>query len=144
MSINNKNNKNNKNLNKNLNKNFYGEKVGILELTLKDFKYKNNKLYITNDYFSEKKGFIIFYAPWCQHCKKKSDLFINLALDNINLFNFGSVNYENIEMKNDLLCLYANIREFPTIKYIKSDGTLEDYKYSYDADNLIYFINTNI
>jgi len=47
-------------------------------------------------------------------------------------------------MDNDLLCKYANINKLPTLKYIKNDGSLEDYKYSYDADNLIYFINTNI
>ena len=68
---------------------------------------------------------------------------IELALTNINLFNFGSVNYENLEDKNDILCNYANIKSFPTIKYIGQNGELFDYNYEYNIDNLIYFINTN-
>ncbi len=41
-------NKNNNDKNS-LYKNIYGEEVSILELTLKDFTYKNDKLYINND-----------------------------------------------------------------------------------------------
>jgi hypothetical protein len=73
-----------------------------------------------------------------------SDLIINLALSNINLFNFGAVNYEDLEEKNDILCNYADIKKFPTIKIIKEDGEIVDYKYEYNIDNLIYYINTNI
>lgn len=140
MNINKKNN-NEKIL---LYKDIYSKEKGILELKLSDFDYINKKLYIKNDYFLEKKGLIIFYAPWCKHCVKISELLINLALANINLFYFGAVNCENIEDGNDYLCSYANITKYPTIKYIKEDGTLEDYKYEYVSDNLVYFINTNI
>ena len=132
-------------LNKNpLYKNIYSEEHGIIELTLSDFKYENDKLIINNEYFNNKPGFIIFYAPWCTHCKKISEMLIELALSNINIFNFGSVNSENINKGNDYLCLYANIKKFPTIKYINKDGTLSDYKFNYTVDNLLYFINTNI
>ena len=136
-------NKNNNDKNS-LYKNIYGEEVSVLELTLKDFTYKNDKLYIYNDYFIEKKGLIIFYAPWCKHCKTISDLFISLALSNINLFNFGAVNSENLDDKNDILCNYANIKKLPTIKYINQDGELINYPFKYDPDNLIYYINSNI
>lgn len=125
-------------------KNIYGEEKYILELKLKDFIYKKKKLYINNNYFHEKKGLIIFYAPWCKHCRKISELLVDLALSNINVFFFGAVNAENIEDGNDKLCIYADIEKFPTIKYIKEDGTMENYKYEYNIDNLIYFINTNI
>lgn len=142
MNINIKNNQNKKNIF--LYKNIFGVEKGIIELVLSDFEYNNKKLFIKNDYFNEKKGLIIFYAPWCGPCKKISNLLIDLALSNINIFNFGAVNSENIKDRNDYLCLYANIKKFPTIKYIKENGELEDYKYEYNPDNLIYFINTNI
>ena len=141
--------KNNENKNKNnqkikLFKNIYGLDKGIIELTLKDFIYKNKNLYINNEYFSEKKGLIIFYAPWCKHCIKISDMLINLALSNINLFNFGAVNTENTEEGNDYLSIYANINRLPTIKYINSNNNLTDYPFEYNIDNLIFYVNTNI
>jgi thiol-disulfide isomerase/thioredoxin len=125
-------------------KDIYGEEKGIKELKLEDFNYKNKKLFIINPYFKDNKGFIIFYAPWCKHCIKISDLLIDLALLNINIFNFGAINSENIEGGNDKIFIYENITNFPTIKYIKTDGTLENFKYKYTIDNLLYFINTNI
>ena len=137
-------NKNKNKINNSFYKNIYGEEKGIIELKLEDFVYKNNKLYIKNDYFNDKKGFIIFYAPWCKHCIKLSTLLIDLALSNINIFNFGAINIENIKDGNDKVSVYENISELPTIKYIKNDGTLEKYNNDYDIDNLLYFINTNI
>jgi thiol-disulfide isomerase/thioredoxin len=128
----------------NFKKDIFSMEKGIIELTLKDFENNNNKLYIKNKYFKNKKGFIIFYAPWCKHCNKLSNVFIELALLNIHLFPFGSVNSENIEMGNDLVCSYENIQSFPTIKYIDTNGSLIDYKYEYTFDNLLYFINIHI
>ena len=137
-------NKKNNNKRNILYKNIYGIEKEVPELKLSDFIYKNKKLYINSDHFSDRKGFIIFYAPWCKFCNQLSDLYIELALSNVNLFNFGAVNSENIEDGNDYLCAYANIKQLPTIKYINEDGSLEDYKHKYTADNLIYYINTNI
>ncbi len=138
-----------KNIKKNNSKNnifanIYGIKKGIIELTLKDFKYKNKKLYINNNYFKENKGLIIFYSPLCIHCKKIAELLFNLAEANVNLFYFGAVNLDNIEDGNDYLGIYANITKIPTIKYIKKNKELENYQYEYNADNLIYYVNTNI
>lgn len=134
----------NNNQHKSFYQDIYSSELNIPELKLSDFLYKDKVLYINNEYFSEKKGFIIFYAPWCKHCVKSSDLFIDLAMSNVNIFNFGAVNAENLEDKNDYLCVYANIKKFPTLKYIKSDGTLQDYEFEYKFDNLIYYVNTNI
>jgi thiol-disulfide isomerase/thioredoxin len=144
--MNNKKKKLNKLKINNVFKNIYGKEKGIIELTLKDFIYnkQNEKIYINNKYFSEKKGIIIFYAPWCKHCLKISETMINLALSNINLFHFGAVNLENIKDGNDYLGIYANIKELPTLKIINEDNTLENYPFNYDIDNLIFYVNTNI
>lgn len=127
-------------------KNIYGEEKGIIELTLKDFIYDKNKkkIYINNPYFNDKKGFIIFYAPWCEHCVHLSDMIIDIALNNINLFPFGAVNIENVEEGNDHVAIYSKIKQLPTIKYIDTDKSLKDYNFKYNADNIIYYINTNI
>jgi thiol-disulfide isomerase/thioredoxin len=141
-----KNNKTDKSDNNNLilYKDIYGMDKSILELKLKDFKYNKKKLTINNDYFSENKGLIIFYAPWCKYCTKISDILIDLAMSNINVFNFGAVNTEDIENGNDYVAIYANITKIPCIKYINNKGELINYEYEYTNDNFIYFINVNI
>ena len=141
MELNSKNKKINK-INKNKKnditlsyKNIYGENKGIIELKYKDFIVKNNKLFINNKFFDENKGFIIFYAPWCSHCRKMSDYLIDLALDNLNIFPIGSVNIEDTKNKNYKLTQIAQIKQIPTIMYISNDGSLKYYKY----DILAYF-----
>lgn len=137
--------KENINIKKNsFNNNIFGEEKGIVELKLKDFIYKDKKLYINNPYFSRNKGLILFYSPLCKYCIKLSDTLINIALSHLNLFSIGSVNCFNIKDGNDYVCSYANITEFPIIKYINDDGELLDYPHSYQIDNLIYYININI
>ena len=124
---------------KSLYKDIYGNEKGIKELNLSNFNYKDKILSI-----NQNKGLIVFYAPWCKHCKKIANLLIKLALSNINLFNIYAVNAENLEDGNDYVCTYAGIKGFPTLKYILPDGTLKDYEHEYTQDNLIYFINMNI
>jgi hypothetical protein len=122
----------------------FGEETGIIELRLKDFIYKDKKLYMKNEYFEINKSLILFYSPLCKYCKLLSKILINLALSHINLFYFGSVNSDNIEEGNDYVCKYAEIKNFPTMKYITSDGSLKEYPHKYNIDNFIYFININI
>jgi hypothetical protein len=119
----------------------YGPDKKVLELKLKDFEYINNKLYLKKNVFDEDKGFIIFYSPICKYSKNISNLIIELADYSINIFNFGAVNALNIIDGNDYVCNYENIKNYPTIKYLNKNRTLEDYKYEYTLDNLIYFIN---
>ena len=140
----NKTDENNKNDITSTYKNIYGKNKGIIELKYKDFIVKKNKLYINNNFFDENKGLIIFYAPWCSHCKKMSDYLIDLALDNLNIFPIGSVNIEDTKNKNYKLTQIAQIKQIPTIMYISNDGSLKYYKYDISIENLKYFINMNL
>ena len=141
-----KNKLNNKITKTNIFSNIYGIDKGVIELQLKDFIYDNKKkkLYINNNYFNENKGIIIFYAPWCKHCVKLSNLITELAISNLNIFSFGAVNIDNVEDGNDYLALYGKISKLPTIKIINNDKSLENYKFEYNIDNLIFYVNTNI
>ena len=124
-------------------KDIFGQEKGVLELKRADFKIKNKKIYINNDYFNENKGFVVFYAPWCKHCLEFSTILTDLALSYMNVFPFGSVNCEDIEGGNDFLCNEFDIIKYPTLKIINNDGTLQDYIHEYTFDNLIYYININ-
>ena len=150
MELNNKNKNKNKNIKNVKNdiissyENIYGENKGIIELKYKDFIVKKNKLYINNNFFDENKGLIIFYAPWCSHCRKMSDYLIDLALNNLNIFPIGAVNIEDTKNKNYKLTQIAQIKQIPTIMYISNDGSLKYYKYDISIENLKYFINMNL
>ncbi len=136
-----KNNKNDSNKNDN-EKNIYGAEKGIPELILSDFTYKKNELFVKG--FPENKGLIVFYAPWCVHCKKLSDLMFDLAYSYMNVFTIYAVNCENVDKGNDKLCQYAEIEKYPTIKYITPDGMLKDYTNHTNPDDLIFFINSQL
>jgi thiol-disulfide isomerase/thioredoxin len=147
-----KNNKNNENKNKNnenkknisLYRNLFNLENGVHELVLKDFQIKDSKIIIKNKVFRKNKSFVLFYAPWCSHCKNFKKEYENLALDYIQITSFGSVNIENVKDGNDKLRIAANIEGIPTLKIVNHDGYLEDFHSAVNYDDLLYFINMNL
>jgi len=125
-------------------KNLFHIDNGVHELVMKDFIYKNKKLYIQHKGFREKKGFILFYAPWCSHCKSFKKEYENIALDYIQNIPFGAVNVDNVIDKNDQLRIYADVSGVPTLFMIHKDGYLEEYKSDINYDNLLYQVNMNL
>lgn len=121
-------------------KNLFHIDNGVHELVYDDFIFKHNKLFIQNKSFPNK-GFVMFYAPWCSHCKSFKKEYENIALDYIQNIPFGAVNVDNVADKNDQLRILAKVDGVPTLFIIHSDGYLQEYKSDINYDNLLYQVN---
>ncbi len=122
-------------------KNLFDKQSGVIELIFDDFHISKNKLQIKNKQFKKNQGFILFYAPWCSHCKEFKKEYENLALDYLQVMPFGAVNIENVKDGNDKLRSIAQIESIPTLKIIQPDGYLADFPSNITYDNIIYYMN---
>lgn len=138
-----KTNKNKNNSPHTIYKNLFDNENGVTELVLSDFDIKGKKIKMKNKKFSRGNGFVLFYAPWCSHCKNFKQEYENIALDYIQNFPFGAVNVENVRDGNDRLRHLAGIDGVPTLKYIDENGLLHDFQSNINNDDIIYFINMN-
>lgn len=127
----------------NINKNFYSIKDGIHELKYSDFNIKNKNISLKSKKFKNNKTLIIFYAPWCSHCKNIVNDIKELSLSNLNKFHINTVNINDIENKNHLLAEKIGIESIPTMMILK-DNKLEKYDKPVNFENLFYYINMNI
>ncbi len=121
--------------------NLYDEKKGIPDLTYNDFYYKNKKLYIKNPKFINNKGFVVFYAAWCSHCKKLTNLMYKFQNEYVNILNIGAVNVENVKDKNDIIACNAKVTTLPHLMYINDDNSLTTYDFPITEENIFYFLN---
>ncbi len=99
---------------------------GIVELRNHDFTVNGiGEIIVAHPLFKGKNGLIMFYAPWCPHCKKHINMWTNLAMVNGTRFVIGAV---NCEFKgNQLIQQYAQIGGYPTFKFVHKDGTMSTY-----------------
>ncbi len=122
--------------------NLYTKYSGVIELTSKDFIIENKRVIVTQKNFKNKYGLIVFYEPWCPHCKEMVEMWSDLAIQFLHKFPIGAVNCEkkdNYPIRNKL-----KIQFYPTIKMVNKNGTLSDYIDSSNKDELIYHICTKI
>lgn len=122
-------------------KNLFDKQSGVIELIFDDFHISKNKLQIKNKQYKKNQGFVLFYAPWCSHCKEFKKEYENLALDYLQVMPFGAVNIENVKDGNDKLRSIAQIESIPTLKIIQPDGYLADFPSNITYDNIIYYMN---
>ena len=122
-------------------RNLFRDDGDIYEMTYKDFLIKNNKIHLKNKIFKNGYTFVLFYAPWCQHCKDFKKDYENLASNYLQLFKFGSINVENVKGGNDKLRMYAEINGIPQLRYINKEGDMEKFPYDLTYDNIIYYIS---
>jgi thioredoxin-like negative regulator of GroEL len=104
--------------------NLYDNKKGIFELNSSDLSFnKNNQIVSLHEKFLNKSYLLLFYAPWCGHCKHMVNDITNLGeqLQNDN-FVVGAVNCEKQKDVSDKF----NIRGFPTI-YLSVGNKTELY-----------------
>lgn len=122
-------------------KDIYTKSTGVAELKGKDFKLGKN-VTINDKAFKNKPGLIMFYAPWCPHCKDRAEMWSELAIQFQYVFPITAVNVE--DKNNYELAKKLNIVAYPTVKYVTPKGNLRDYKHSLDKDELMYFISSKI
>lgn len=130
--------------NTNFYKNIYNSKDGIIELKFNDFQIKKNKVFIKNKKFKENKSIIIFYAPWCSHCRNMYDSIVELSLTNLNKFQIGTVNISNAKSKNYLISNALGITTIPKACILTQKNELVIFDKSINYENLFYFINMNL
>ena len=113
------------------NEDLYGEYTGVRELSSKDFTASNDIL--LKDYLG-KKGLVVFYAPWCGHCKTMVPTTKQAAqqLNKDKCF----IAAVNCEAHKDLAAS-VGVKAYPTIKLVSPDGSMRDYEGDRSADGMV-------
>jgi len=114
--------------------NLYDDKKGIFELDGSSLsKNRNNQIVSLHKEFLNKVYMLIFYAPWCGHCKNMvNDITILGETLHNEGFAIGTVNCD----KHEKIANEFKIDGFPTI-YFSSDNKSELYEGKRDIDSLV-------
>ena len=123
------------------NNNLYDNKKGIFELNSTHLSFnKNNEIVSLHEQFLNKAYMLLFYAPWCGHCKtmvnEVTELGEQLYDEN---FIIGAINCE----KQDDVAKKYNIQGFPTI-YLSVDGKTQQYNGERTVDQFLEHLCTNL
>lgn len=87
--------------------------------TLEDLTESDFKTEVLN---SDDQWFILFYAPWCGHCKAMMPAFQEAARDVPKIIRFGRVDCT----AHQSVCGDYQVQGYPTLKFFSS-GRVEDY-----------------
>ena len=92
----------------------------------------------------EKQSFaVLFYAPWCGHCKAFKPEYSSAALKLNGIVELVAINCD--AEPNKAVCGTQNISGFPTVKlYFANNGKTETYLYERKADVLVKWMLQNI
>ena len=108
---------------------FFSKDTSVIQLNKDNFDtevIKSNNLWL-----------ILFYAPWCGHCKAFHPQFEKLAKSTKGLFKIGAVNCEE---ERDLASKYK-IDGFPTVLFFGEDKSkTEEYEGNRKADKIVDYL----
>lgn len=128
-------------------KTLFGGKTDVIDLdmiksfTVIDSKSSEKpiKMQFSEPMFRGKNGLVLFYAPWCTHCRNFADDYKQLATVTKGLFPVGAINCQDEDRGNNLLADYFNITGYPSIK-IWDQGTFKDYTGGKSMKDLLQFL----
>ena len=108
---------------------FFGKDSSVIQLNLNNFVkkvIKSNNIWL-----------ILFYAPWCGHCKEFHPEFEKLARSTKGLFKLGAINCENDRQ----LAERYKVDGFPTILFFGDNkDKFVEYEGDREADKIIDFL----
>ena len=117
--------------------------LSLLFLSLEFFDKDSKVIQLNKDNFdkqvteSDELWLILFYAPWCGHCKAFHPEFEKASKVAKGLFKIGAV---NCEVEKDLAKKYK-IEGYPTVLFFGDDKTkTEEYEGNRKADEVIDFL----
>ena len=121
--------------------NLYDDKKGIFELNSTHLSLNNNNEIVSlHENFLNKAYMLLFYAPWCGHCKHMVNEVTQLGeqLFDEN-FVIGAINCE----KQDDVANKYKIQGFPTI-FLSVDGKTEQYNGERTVNSFLEHLCTNL
>lgn len=105
----------------------------VIELKASDLVVKRGELHLKTS--KNMDGLIIFYAPWCLHCKATQEKFMEYAEMFSNKFMitaFNTYNKKNVKMADKL-----GIREYPTYMVFDKNGLIDLYMGKTDVESIL-------
>lgn len=88
-----------------------------------------------DDYKTDKNMLVMFYAPWCGHCKAMKPDFAKASEEAS-----GSIEFVAVDCTTEtLVCGKFDVKGFPTMKYLSADGGDEDYNMGRDLASMVAF-----
>jgi len=117
--------------------------------TVSALECSNEVVEITADTFDtivglEKPSFVMFYAPWCGHCKALKPDWEKLGVaSDCDKATIGRVDCDDED--NTEICSRYDIAGYPTLKYfVSGDNEGEDYESARDLPTLTSFVSEEL
>lgn len=119
------------------NKNLYDNQPGIKELDTKDLvRQSDGSVIPVGEEFKDKVYMLVFYAPWCGHCKHMVEDVKDLAKAlKDEGFMVGTINCERNTDLDDKI----EISSFPTIYFVK-ENRAKKYDGSRDLESMVNYL----